>query len=109
MTIRTQQTKAPMRMEMSSAEPGKLFCPWLWYFFAVFVCFVSSNCLAADKSAVGPSAISVPKGPGSIEGLGESFQPSLNTGTAKYGIGIKMPPGPGGHAPQLGLSYEGGG
>ena len=64
---------------------------------------------AADKSAVGSSAISVPKGPGSIEGLGESFQPSLNTGTAKYGIGMKVPPGTGGHAPGLSLSYEGGG
>lgn len=64
---------------------------------------------AADKSAVGPSAISVPKGPGSIEGLGESFQPSLNTGTAKYGVGIKVPPGTAGHGPKLSLSYEGGG
>ncbi|HKX62220.1 MAG TPA: SpvB/TcaC N-terminal domain-containing protein, partial [Verrucomicrobiae bacterium] len=64
---------------------------------------------AADKSAVGPSAISVPKGPGSIEGLGESFQPSLNTGTAKYGVGLQLPPGTAGQTPSLALSYEGGG
>ena len=68
-----------------------------------------ATCLAADKNGVAPGAISLPKGPGSIEGLGESFQPSLNTGTAKYGIGLKLPPGVAGPTPTLGLSYEGGG
>ena len=64
---------------------------------------------AADKSGVSPNTISLPKGPGSIEGLGESFQPALNTGTAKYAIGCKLPPGTAGQTPSLGLSYEGGG
>ncbi len=66
-------------------------------------------CFGADKSGVSPSAISLPKGPGSIEGLGESFQPRLNSGTAAYGIGLSLPPGTAGHAPSLKLSYEGGG
>src|SRR6266699_3864094 len=65
--------------------------------------------LAADKSGVSPNTISLPKGPGSIEGLGESFQPTLNTGTAKYSIALKVPPGTAGHVPELHLSYEGGG
>lgn len=65
--------------------------------------------LAADKNGVSPNSISLPKGPGSIEGLGESFQPTLNTGTAKYSLGIKIPPGTSGHQPSLGLSYDGGG
>src|SRR5262245_21677915 len=64
--------------------------PWLLAVLSVASC--SNLLFAADKSAVGPSAISVPKGPGSIEGLGESFQPSLNTGTAKYGVGMQLPP-----------------
>jgi RHS repeat-associated protein len=64
--------------------------------------------LAADKSGVGPNTISLPKGPGSIEGLGEAFQPTLNTGTAKYRVGLSLPPGTGGHSPQVALSYEGG-
>ena len=51
----------------------------------------------------------MPKGPGSIEGLGESFQPTLNTGTAGYGIGLSLPPGTAGHQPALRLRYEGGG
>jgi YD repeat-containing protein len=64
---------------------------------------------ADDKSGVTPNTISVPKGPGTIEGLGESFQPTLNTGTASYGITLKVPPGTAGHAPALRLAYEGGG
>jgi RHS repeat-associated protein len=66
-------------------------------------------CLADDKSGVTPNTISVPKGPGAIEGLGESFQPTLNTGTASYGINLSVPPGTAGQAPALKLAYEGGG
>src|SRR2546425_3819454 len=73
---------------------------------ALVICFTAA---AADKSGVSPNSISLPKGPGSIEGLGESFQPSLNTGTAKHGISLKLPRGVAGHAPALSLSYEGGG
>jgi RHS repeat-associated protein len=64
--------------------------------------------LAADKSGVGPNTISLPGGPGSIEGLGESFQPTLNTGTAKSGLGLNLPPGTAGHQPTLRLGYDGG-
>ncbi|MBL9167631.1 MAG: VCBS repeat-containing protein [Verrucomicrobiales bacterium] len=63
----------------------------------------------ADKSGVSANSISVPKGPGSIEGLGESFQPTLNTGTAKYSVALKVPPGTAGQTPSLALAYEGGG
>jgi len=63
---------------------------------------------AADKSGVGPNTISLPKGPGSIEGLGESFQPTLNTGTAKYGISLQVPPGTAGFGPSIALTYEAG-
>ncbi len=76
---------------------------------AIMLFSLACPCLAADKSGVSPNSISLPKGPGSIEGLGESFQPSLTTGTAKYSIGLKLPPGVASHAPKLGLSYEGGG
>lgn len=69
-----------------------------------------AGCLwAADKNGVSPGAISVPKGPGSVEGLGESFQPSLNTGTAGTSFSLQMPPGVGGHQPALRFRYEGGG
>jgi RHS repeat-associated protein len=63
---------------------------------------------AIDKSGVGPNAISLPGGPGSIEGLGESFQPNPNSGTPSYAIGITVPPGTAGHTPALALRYDGG-
>src|SRR5689334_25218356 len=63
---------------------------------------------AADKNGVSPNAISLPSGPGSIEGLGDSFQPALNSGTMRYGIPLSVPPGTAGHTPTLRLDYEGG-
>jgi hypothetical protein len=75
---------------------------------AILVLSYGHTSIAADKSGVSPNTISLPKGPGSIEGLGESFQPTLNTGTAKYGIRLTIPPGTAGHAPSLALHYEGG-
>lgn len=61
-----------------------------------------------DKNGVSPNTISLPSGPGSIEGLGESFQPMLNTGTARYAVGIAMPPGVAGNTPGLTLQYDSG-
>jgi len=52
---------------------------------------LSLAALAADKSGVSPTKVSLPKGPGSIEGLGEAFQPTLNTGTAKYAVKLTVP------------------
>lgn len=61
-----------------------------------------------NKSGVSPNVISLPGGPGSIEGLGEAFQPALHTGTGKHSLGLKLPPGLAGHAPRLSLFYDGG-
>ncbi len=76
------------------------------FIFGLLHCF---RARAADKSGVSPNTISLPKGPGSIEGLGDSFQPTLNTGTAKYGMGLTVPPGTAGQHPEIHFSYEGGG
>ncbi len=59
-----------------------------------------------DKSGVKPSVISLPSGAGSIEGLGESFQPQLNSGGATYGMAIQLPPGRTGLVPSVRLSYN---
>lgn len=75
--------------------------------FCVLAC-VTPACYAVDKSGVKANAISLPKGPGSIEGLGESFQPTISTGTAKYRVRLNVPPGTAGEAPDLALSYDGG-
>lgn len=64
---------------------------------------------AADKSGVKPSVISLPSGPGSIEGLGESFEPQLNSGTSSYAVPLATLPGRAGFAPDLALTYSSGG
>jgi YD repeat-containing protein len=61
---------------------------------------------AAGKSGVGPGAVSVPSGPGSIEGLGDSYEVQLNTGTAKYGVSVALPPGRAGLAPSVKAGYD---
>ena len=64
---------------------------------------------ADSPSGVSPNAVSLPTGPGSIRGLGEDFEPTLNTGVAKYSIPIEAPRGPNGFAPdKLDLEYDGG-
>ena len=54
----------------------------------------------ADKSGVRPNVISVPGGPGTIGGLGEQFEPTLNTGSATYDVALDVPPGTAGFSPQ---------
>ena len=60
-----------------------------------------------DKSGIGPKAVSLPSGPGSIRGFGASYawQVSGNKGASRYTIGIQAPKGPAGQAPQLQLVY----
>ena len=60
-----------------------------------------------DKSGVGPKAVSLPSGSGSVRGFGASYawQVSGNKGASRYVIGIQTPKGPVGQAPQLQLLY----
>ncbi len=70
---------------------------------------VGPLCVASqDKSGVSPSTISRPAGPGSLEGLGDAFQPALNTGTARYDYPFKLPAGVGKASPSLTLYYDSG-
>jgi RHS repeat-associated protein len=95
---------------MMSAEGSSLsFRSWRSLIAGLLVAWpVLPLCGAADKSGVSPSAISLPAGPGSVEGLGESFQPALNTGTARYSVALRLPPGTSGHTSALALVYDGG-
>lgn len=77
---------------------GRVLIPVLW----------GVACSASpDKSGVSPQSISLPSGPGSIEGLGESFDPQLNSGTFSYRVPLKLPPIRAG-APSLVLEYSSG-
>ncbi|MCP4702430.1 MAG: hypothetical protein GY862_37055 [Gammaproteobacteria bacterium] len=90
------------------------FCLNLVRFFSIkrglllFLMIFPFTLFAADKSAVKPSVLSLPSGPGSIEGLGESFEPQLNSGTASYAVPLAVLPGRAGLTPQLALSYNSG-
>lgn len=52
--------------------------------------------------------ISLPKGGGAIQGMGEKFQVNPVTGTGSLSIPIAMSPGRSGFTPQLALSYDSG-
>jgi hypothetical protein len=73
---------------------------------------VLAGCLfgaAAAASGVDPTRISLPKGPGSIEGLGTAdLAPSLATGSTSYDVPIAVPPASGGFGPALSLAYDSG-
>ena len=75
---------------------------------AIIACLLSLAVHAANKSGVEPQVLSLPKGPGSIEGLGESFEPQLNTGTAAYRVKLAVSPGINKHQPALALVYNSG-
>lgn len=60
----------------------------------------------ADKSGVTSQAISVPKGSGTIQGMGESFSAQLSTGIATFSVPFALPAARGGAQPSLGLSYS---
>ncbi|RIK34052.1 MAG: hypothetical protein DCC55_33810, partial [Chloroflexi bacterium] len=63
---------------------------------------------AQGKSGVTPQVISLPSGPGSLEGLGETFEPNLSTGTSSYPVKFTAAPGRLGFQPQISLNYDGG-
>src|SRR6478672_7518560 len=52
--------------------------------------------------------IGVPKGGGALQGIGETFQPDLHTGTANLTVPIPLPPGRGSMTPTLALAYSSG-
>ncbi|MEM9070445.1 MAG: SpvB/TcaC N-terminal domain-containing protein, partial [Myxococcota bacterium] len=57
-------------------------------------------------TSVGPQAIPLPSGEGSIEGMGESFTPVLSSGTGTFSVPIATPAGRAGVGPSLGLGYS---
>ena len=77
----------------------------------LFVCITTPCAVAGqvvDKSGVKPNVLSLPSGPGSIQGLGESFEPQLNSGTGSYQIPLTLAKGRAGFTPELALIYNGG-
>ena len=86
------------------------------YFYLIIFLFITTvlvitprTVFAQDaKSGVKPQVISLPSGPGSLEGLGENFEPNLSTGTSSYPVKFTAAPGRVGFQPNLTLDYNGG-
>ena len=60
----------------------------------------------AGKPEGSNSPISLPKGGGAIQGIGETFQPNLFSGTGNFSVPIFASPGRNGFGPQLTLQYS---
>ncbi|NOK11751.1 toxin TcdB middle/N-terminal domain-containing protein [Corallococcus exercitus] len=60
------------------------------------------------KSGLTANKLRLPKGPGSIEGIGPNAEPNLSMGLANYSIPIELPAGHSGLAPSLALVYRSG-
>lgn len=58
------------------------------------------------NSDTASSVISLPKGGGAIQGIGETFSPDLFTGTGNFSIPIAPPSGRNGFQPQLNIVYS---
>src|SRR5512133_1745071 len=61
-----------------------------------------------DKSGVTTKTVSLPKGAGSIEGMGESLSAQLSTGIATFSVPFALPKARGAAQPSLGLRYSSG-
>ncbi|HKY36566.1 MAG TPA: SpvB/TcaC N-terminal domain-containing protein [Polyangiaceae bacterium] len=75
---------------------------------ALVIFSTSRAVLADDKSGLSPSRLSLPKGPGSLGGIGENVEPNLSMGLMSYTVKIAVPPGYAGLTPQLDLRYSSG-
>src|SRR5437879_10134357 len=63
---------------------------------------------ATTRSALGPPALSLPKGGGAIRGIGEKFAANPLTGTCSLTVPIATTPGRSNFGPSLSLSYDSG-
>ena len=59
-----------------------------------------------NESGSPEQIISLPTGGGALQGIGETFQPNLFSGTGNFGIPIFTSPGRAGFGPQLSLQYS---
>lgn len=60
----------------------------------------------SKTTGIAEQILSLPKGGGTIQGLGEKFKPDLHMGTGVYNIPLDIPNGPNDIAPKLSLSYN---
>lgn len=60
----------------------------------------------SNKPGTAANVISLPKGGGAIQGIGETFSPDLFSGTGNFTVPIAIPPGRNGFQPEVNLVYS---
>lgn len=63
---------------------------------------------AQQETGMSPTRVTLPTGPGSIEGLGENADIDVNMGLLGYSVPIEVPAGQAGLGPSLRLGYQSG-
>nr|WP_254313899.1 SpvB/TcaC N-terminal domain-containing protein [Vibrio coralliilyticus] len=77
--------------------------------FAIFICTLFySITVFSSESGVSSNVISLPSGPGTIQGLGEGFKTRLNTGSSTDTLSIQLPKGRNDYSPKLSIQYDSG-
>lgn len=76
--------------------------------FLVIACCCAWGAYASEPSAVSPTILSLPSGPGTIQGLGEGFTTQLNTGTSQDVLNFDLPLGRNQLTPVLSVVYDSG-
>jgi hypothetical protein len=75
---------------------------------AVLAALLCPSAPALAQTGVSDDRVSLPEGPGSLEGVGESVRPNLNMGTMSWNVPVPVPQGFPGVTPELGLRYDSG-
>jgi len=76
--------------------------------FALVLVVVAVPCAAIGQTGVSEDRVSLPEGPGSIEGIGENASIDPNMGLMSYSVPFDLPEGYDDLAVSLGLSYNSG-
>src|SRR5690606_35402528 len=69
-------------------------------------CLVLGAGTAAAQTGVSDDRVSLPDGPGSIEGIGDNVSVDGNMGAMSYAVPIELPAGYPGMTPELSLAYS---
>ncbi|MEO1268348.1 MAG: SpvB/TcaC N-terminal domain-containing protein, partial [Myxococcota bacterium] len=79
------------------------YIPW-----AALMLALALPSVALGQTGVSDDRVSLPEGPGSLEGVGENVETDPNMGVMRYGVTIATPEGFSGVSPSLRLSYSSG-
>ena len=97
----SEQPKPPAAPGAAELDPGKLQPPGMTG---------SGNLMSLptgeNKTGVSSQAIATPKGPGTIQGMGESFSAQPSTGIATFSVPFALPKARGAAQPSLSLGYS---